>query len=41
MSILYIWSMIANIGNEDVFILIQEEIVGLMKIIHLGKSHIT
>jgi len=32
--------MIAGIGNEYVFILIRVEIVGLMKIICLGKSHI-
>lgn len=33
--------MIVGIGNEDMFILIKVEIFKLMKIVHLGKSHIT
>jgi len=32
--------MIVGIGNEDVFILIRLEIIGLVKIIRLGKFHI-
>jgi len=32
--------MIASIRNEDVFILVKVENVGLMKIIRLEKSHI-
>jgi len=32
--------MIVGIGNEDAFILITMEIVGLMKIISLEKSYI-
>jgi len=33
--------MIVVMSNEDVCILIRVEIVGLMKIIHFGKSHLT
>jgi len=37
--------MIVGVGNgerkKDVFILIMVEIIGLMKIIHFGKSQIT
>jgi len=32
--------MIAGIGNEDAFILIRVENVGLMKITYLEKSHV-